>query len=86
MITLFLLGLTQACFSASEDSFPALETCTHEMNFEKDALPKVNSSKIIGGINAKDNQWPFITRLSIKKEDGRYLCGGTIIDNHWILT
>ncbi|CAG5110603.1 Oidioi.mRNA.OKI2018_I69.chr2.g4987.t1.cds [Oikopleura dioica] len=86
MIRFFLIGLAQACFRTNLDNLPNLETCSHELNFERKTLPKVNVTKIVGGINAKNNQWPFITRLTVETDAGQALCGGTIIDNNWILT
>ena len=41
------------------------------------------TDRIVGGVEAKKNSWPWIARLSI---DGRYGCGGTIIDEKTILT
>ena len=86
MIRFFLLGLAQACFRTNLDNLPSLETCSHELNFERKTLPKVNATKIVGGINAKNDQWPFISRLTVETDAGQGLCGGSIIDNNWILT
>ena len=79
MITFFalFLGLTV------QASFPTFQTCNHEANFGK---TKVNGTKIVGGMSANENQWPFIARLTVKFSAGEGLCGGTIIDNNWVLT
>jgi len=74
----------EACLRTSEKKLPNLQTCTRESNFGKKAE---NDAKIVGGITAENNQWPFITRLTIGFDDGQEaLCGGTIIDNNWVLT
>ena len=79
MITIFALfiGLTV------QASFPTFQTCNHEANFGK---TEVNGTKIVGGVSANENQWPFIARLTVKFSAGEGLCGGTIIDNNWVLT
>lgn len=40
-------------------------------------------SKIVGGIEAKENSWPWIARLDI---DDAYLCGASVINENWVLT
>ena len=79
MITFFalFLGLTV------QASFPTFQTCNHEANFGR---AEVNGTKIVGGVSANENQWPFIARLTVKFSAGEGLCGGTIIDNNWVLT
>ena len=59
MITIFALfiGLTV------QASFPTFQTCNHEANFGK---TEVNGTKIVGGVSANENQWPFIARLTAK--------------------
>lgn len=66
-----------------DKNFPTFETCSHEANFGK---KEVNGTKIVGGVNANENQWPFITRLTVQFSTGQGLCGGTIIDKNWVLT
>lgn len=74
----------EACLRTSEKKLPSLQTCTRESNYGK----KLGSdAKIVGGVTAEKNQWPFIARLTIGFDDGQEsLCGGTIIDNNWVLT
>jgi len=38
--------------------------------------------KIVGGIEAKANSWPWQVLLF----DGDGICGGSIISNQWIVT
>lgn len=66
--------------SRNKDRLPSLKTCTHESNYN------TTVSRIVGGVYAKENDWPFLVRLDITDFSGNeYLCGGTIIDNYWIL-
>ena len=47
------------------------------------------SSKIVNGVNAEENSWPSIVDLFIRAEPGAmfgYQCGGTIINENWVLT
>ena len=37
--------------------------------------------RIVGGLEAKENSWPWIVRVQVKVGSQSYLCGGTIIDN-----
>ena len=74
----------EACLRTSEKKLPSLQTCTRESNFGKKLG---NDAKIVGGVTAEKNQWPFIARLTIGFDDGQEsFCGGTIIDNNWVLT
>ena len=41
------------------------------------------TDRIVGGVEAKPNSWPWIARLIIDQQFG---CGGTIIDEKTILT
>ena len=48
-------------------------------------------NRIVGGQDAQVNSWPWIVSLGFQDASlvglsGAYLCGGTIIDNGWILT
>lgn len=42
--------------------------------------------KIINGISAGDGEYPNIVSLSIEKNDGLFMCGGSLIQNEWVLT
>lgn len=42
-----------------------------------------DSERIIGGINALPNEWPWIAVLF---NGGRQFCGGSLIDSNYILT
>ena len=39
------------------------------------------NERIVGGIEVQENSWPWIVRLDV---NGENLCGGTIIDDHWV--
>ncbi len=41
--------------------------------------------KIIGGVEATRNEFPWMIRIQSKRT-GRLICGGTIIDSNAILT
>ena len=48
-------------------------------------------NRIVGGQNAQANSWPWIVSLGFQDAalvggSGVYLCGGTIIENGWVLT
>ena len=43
-------------------------------------------NRIVGGIEANRNSWPWIVRLNVQIDNSFYLCGGTIIDDQTILT
>lgn len=52
-----------------------------------------NNQRIVGGVNAVANTWPWIVRLLFQTADmvaasstSYYACGGSIIDENWILT
>jgi secreted trypsin-like serine protease len=51
----------------------------------------VNSYYIVGGNSAKPLSWPWMTLLKIQvidksNEISSYKCGGTLINDRWILT
>ena len=83
-VLIFQLLQVEACLRASDKNLPSLQKCTHESNF---GSKNGDEAKIVGGKTAEKNQWPFIARLTIGFDDGQEsLCGGTIIDNNWVLT
>ncbi|XP_078061791.1 serine protease 27-like, partial [Mustelus asterias] len=43
----------------------------------------VTSNRIVGGHDSKDGAWPW--QVSIH-EGATHVCGGTLIDKHWVLT
>lgn len=40
------------------------------------------NTKIIGGQDASPGSWPWLTFFQI----GSFLCGGSLINNQWVLT
>ena len=40
-------------------------------------------TRIVGGEEAKAHSWPWMVSL---QEDGDHLCGGSLINNQWVLT
>lgn len=45
-------------------------------------------SSIIGGKNSAEGRWPWMVHLNITTDDGeqKWRCGGTILNNYWVLT
>src|SRR5262245_13240259 len=50
------------------------------------ALAQTNTEMIVGGEEVKDGQYPWQVRLYASFEDEIGFCGGSIIDDQWILT
>src|SRR3974377_1265470 len=42
--------------------------------------------KIVGGVNAKIEQHPWQVAIQIPQPDGTELCGGSLIQDRWVLT
>jgi hypothetical protein len=43
--------------------------------------PIKTGMKIVGGINARPNSWPWLVLLEINTNKGQGLCGGSLINN-----
>lgn len=43
-------------------------------------------TKIVGGVIATPNSWPWQVGIRISVNDQRFSCGGTLISDQWILT
>ena len=75
---------------------PSLQGCTREQNFPaehlmrsygmKPTVKKEVTPRIVGGTNAGANEWPWIVRLRLSISGLNGQCGGTIIDNNWVLS
>jgi len=67
-----------------------LDTCTNDSNFPTGSRrQRKEMSKIVGGVTAADNAWPWITRLFLREtigSGGGFRCGGSIIHSNWVLT
>ncbi|XP_077303209.1 serine protease 33-like [Lithobates pipiens] len=44
------------------------------------------SSRIVGGTDALDGEWPWQVAVIDKESDGEYLCGGSLISPEWVMT
>lgn len=42
--------------------------------------------QIVGGTPVADGQYPFVTRLTVSRDQGNFLCGGSLIDQSHVLT
>ncbi|KAJ3634315.1 hypothetical protein MTP99_011200 [Tenebrio molitor] len=47
---------------------------------------KKPTSRIVGGDEALVGEFPFAAAIYVRKDDGTYFCGGTLISNQWVLT
>ena len=67
---------------------PGLQTCSEAENFPE--LTSLSSEeKIVGGVEAGDNAWPWIAHLSLQDEENDawwYSCGGSVIANRWVMS
>lgn len=44
----------------------------------------MTDSRIVGGINASDGEYPY--QASLRVADDTHVCGGSILNQLWILT
>ncbi|CAG5113546.1 Oidioi.mRNA.OKI2018_I69.chr2.g7642.t1.cds [Oikopleura dioica] len=71
--------------SLSNIIVPNLQTCSHAENFPEERFFWTN--RIVGGSLAEENQWPYIVRLDVRWGSwASYTCGGTVVDNHWVVS
>ena len=42
--------------------------------------------KIVGGTEATKGSWPWQAQLLTRSNSQYYLCGGTLVDNNWVVT
>jgi len=78
-------------FNTLSDNITAdLDTCTDDSNFPSGGRrQREKMSKIVGGVTAGDNSWPWITRLFLREtigSGGGFRCGGSIIKSNWVLS
>ena len=45
--------------------------------------PPLRNRRVIGGVNASPNSWPWIISL---RDGGNHTCGGSLIRPNWVLT
>ena len=64
---------------STEDAASKVSTCG-QSNFR-------NPDRIVGGMEAKKNEFPWQAWLIMAQEGAAYgACGGSLINNQWILT
>ncbi|XP_073490693.1 serine protease 33-like, partial [Aquarana catesbeiana] len=44
------------------------------------------SSRIVGGTDSLDGEWPWQVALTDNELEGEYLCGGSLISQEWVMT
>ncbi|XP_077303195.1 serine protease 27-like [Lithobates pipiens] len=44
------------------------------------------SSRIVGGTNSLEGEWPWQVGLTYKQSNAQYLCGGSLISPEWVMT
>jgi secreted trypsin-like serine protease len=85
----FVWILYIACFATSlVGKAAAQDTRTLEANTRAADLEAEISYRIIGGLPAADNAWPWQIALFMRSGNGsfQFHCGGSIIDRNWVLT
>lgn len=50
----------------------------------KPAVPPDADHRIVGGVPAVAHSWPW--QVSLQRKDGRHFCGGSLINNQWVLS
>lgn len=71
----FFLLVLIVCFSAA-----------HGCGIQAIQPRALKNAKIVGGQIATPNSWPWQVGLRISQNKQRFVCGGTLISNQWILT
>ena len=46
----------------------------------------MQQSRIVGGSQAEQNEWPWQVSLQLYRGAWFHFCGGSLIDNRWVLT
>merc|ERR1712002_395808 len=80
---LALTGSVDACLRRGERAPPpGFEALSDQITPDLETCG--SSTRIVNGVNANPNSWPWIVHLSF--EDNEWICGGTIINREWVLT
>ena len=87
---LALTGSVHGCFRRGRNAPPPeFEALTDEITPNLETCR--GSARIVNGVTANANSWPWIVRLEFQTAEHAEAglvsnCGGTIIDNEWVLT
>ena len=60
------------------------QVCQMSSNFP--GRSAAGPSKIVNGSVASSQSWPWLTRMTFHRGFSAFLCGGSIIDDNWIIT
>lgn len=58
--------------------YPYLQLCVYS-----DCGLRQFSSRIVGGTNASEGEWPWQASLQIR---GTHICGGALISSQWVVS
>lgn len=53
------------------------------MDVHSDCGLQLLSSRIVGGTDASEGEWPWQVSLQVR---GTHICGGTLISSQWIVS
>lgn len=59
-----------------------INECVSQISVSVCGRPPLNP-RIVGGKNAPEGSWPWMVSLHY---DGNHFCGGSLINNDWVLT
>lgn len=69
------------CFGLLIELFPISLATNMEIS---DKVIKPDDSKVVGGNTASEGQFPY--QISLRNRKNQHFCGGSIINEQWILT
>jgi len=69
------------------DKLPAAESCSPFRGFGRSGLNgRPTGDRIVNGVIADKHNWPFIVSLNFHHQDCTHECGGSILNDQWIVT
>lgn len=76
----FLISVVQL-----KDTIKALKSSQHPVFTVSvtDCGLRQFSSRIVGGTNATEGEWPWQASLQVR---GNHICGGALISNQWVVS